>query len=533
LSESFSARTRKLISQLTKCEPEQLSKWEKISGRIAIVISKQASQTPNARLALALSVNCLSRVYPIVTELDVVIPDDINHRLEAPLFEGQTTRNCIELFVEKLKPEVKVRVVNKFEDRYDAVLSIGNTDYNNPFKISVSSDGWLAFASPKSLSQEFTDNTNPIGAYAAANLGAAEIFKKILIKKTNSIVPSWSEYDFRWITHFLNKELLFNTFDYSLDKKKSVNPSLPDVVDIDHLTVAGVGAGGGSCLYTLASLTTFKGVFHLIDPDEIKDSNLNRYVYATHSDAEKNIPKVHAMRQLLSNHRNCTIKPYHTNYGEFSKQTNSSPIDVLISTVDTNKARVAIQWDFPATIFDAAVIRSQFYVNRVEFGKNACLGCRFLADGPSESLETHLSKITGIPVDTITTLITNNAPIEKHHIEIMKSFSEKNKFPLPKVGDHFQDWYQYHCGELKLDDSNILIPLPFATIMPGILVAGEVIKRRYFSNNNNGPNFFSYDIFGLKVDPTNTIKRRPDCQICSNEKTVQRYKEKHNIKDQD
>lgn len=525
-------RTLRMIGQLTDNKTDHFSKWGKISGKIAIVCSESSIKQVNSRFALAMSINCLARVDPIVTDLNVVILHDVAYEIGVPLFDGKDVKSGIISFIQKLKPKVNVNVINKLEDNYDAVLSIGNTSHIHSYKISIASDGWLTLVSPTNLSNDFTDNINPVGAYAAANLGCIEVFKKVFVKKADLIVPNKSEYDFRWKVRFLSQEFIFNTFDYSIDRKDSANPYLPKEIHVNELTVAGIGAGGGACLYTLASLPALKGTFHLVDPDEVKDSNLNRYVYSIRSDAVDKKPKVHVMEQILSRHKQCIIHPNPASYTEFSKQLNSKPIEFLISTVDTGKTRTDIQWDLPKVILDAGVMQTEFHVHRIEFGKKACLGCRFWPDGSSDSIENRLSKITGLSPLLITELRANNAQIEKSHIETMKSFSEKYNFPLPKPGDRFQDWFLHHCGELQINNQSIPIPVPFASVMPGILLAGEVIKQRHF-NASTSQDYFSFDIFGISTNPQNTIEKKNDCPICSNKLTLKRYKEKHNIQDQD
>lgn len=529
MNEPKDDRTLKLISQLTNSADRNLSKWSKIPGKIAIVCSHSSIKQVNARLALAMSLNCLARVDPIVTNLDVVVPE-YACKIDAPLFDGDDMKTSITSFLNKLRPKVKVRVLNQLKDDYDGLLSIGNTEHELSFKVSVASDGWLAFAGPNSLSMDFTDNINPVGAYVAANLGCLEVFKKVFVKKADLIIPEKSNYDFRWNTKHLQKELTFNTFDYSIDKKNINNPTLPKVINVRELVTVGIGAGGGACLYTLASLPLLDGIFHLIDPDEVKGSNLNRYIYATHLDADDNKPKVDVMKEIISRNSQCTIEPQHIPYTKFSEQLNGKPVDLLISTVDTRQTRVDIQWDLPKIILDAAVAGTWFYINRIEFGENACLGCRFYQNGSSESIETRLSKVIGLQADVIASLRANNSPIEPDHIEVMKPFSEKHNFSLPNVGERFQDWYVYHCSQIPIDGQiNIQIPVPFATVIPGILLAGEVIKQRHFKDYTSR-DYFSYDVFAMSMDSLETIKKRKDCPICSNQITLERYKRKNGFK---
>jgi hypothetical protein len=99
LSESIDTRTLGMIGQVTK-HPDLVSEWSKIAGRAAIICSNSSLGTNNARLALAMSINCLSRTNPIITNLDIAVADE-SYDLAAPLFEGKSIRECIDSFTKK------------------------------------------------------------------------------------------------------------------------------------------------------------------------------------------------------------------------------------------------------------------------------------------------------------------------------------------------------------------------------------------------------------------------------------------------
>jgi molybdopterin/thiamine biosynthesis adenylyltransferase len=347
----------------------------------------------------------------------------------------------------------------------------------------------------------------------------------MLVKKADIINPEKSDYDFRWNVRFLDRQLKFNGFDYSINSGNSPNPLLPDLIDLGECVIAGVGAGGGACLHALASLPSLKGILHLVDPDEVKPSNLNRYVYAVRVDADKKRPKVTVAKQLFRSSQ-VKVHKYHEAYSQFSKSLNGKSVELIVSTVDTSGTRVDIQWDLPKIILDAAVAGTQFYIKKVELGRTPCLGCTHSPQDSSGSIESKLSIVIGLPATMITELRKDNRAIEEEHIQLMKPFSKKYGFELPQPGEHFQDWYLYHCGQIPLGQGEIQIPVPFATIMPGILLAGEIIKKNHFGDHLVR-DYFAYDIFGAPMDIAEIINRRQDCPICADLATIARYKKKH------
>lgn len=282
-------------------------------------------------------------------------------------------------------------------------------------------------------------------------------------------------------------------------------------------------------MLSLASFPEIQGIISTIDPDEIKNSNLNRYLYATELDANEKLAKVDVISKIFEKHTKCTVKSHYEPYSHFSKQLADDGIDLIISTVDNAKTRLDIQWDLPKIILDAAVAGTSFYVNQINFGVNSCLGCRFFEHGTAGPLEEELSKIIGLSTEVISQLIADNSIFTDAHISIMEKFSETNCFTLPKSGERFQDWRLYHCGELSINEqSNFQIPVPFAATIPGILLAGEVIKIRCFENLT-ARDYFSYDIFTNQVDNITSLNKKSDCPICSDKNSVKRYMEKNNL----
>ena len=53
-------------------------------------------------------------------------------------------------------------------------------------------------------------------------------------------------------------------------------------------------------------------------------------------------------------------------------------------------------------------------------------------------------------------------------------------FALPRPGQRFGDWEIEQCGKLVSSEVKEEIPIPFAPVMAGVLVAGAVIKAELF-----------------------------------------------------
>jgi len=315
-------------------------------------------------------------------------------------------------------------------------------------------------------------------------------------------------------------------FDYKVDDSSSKNPLLPSTINLGDLWIVGLGAGGGASAYSLASLQGLEGHLNLIDPDEVKPVNMNRYVYALNADAVGNKPKVEAVEDLFKRFKKLEVQAYPCSYQEFKESHRNSVMDFLISTVDTKETRRCIQWDMPRVILDAAVISTEFYVRRVDIGKSPCILCTHKPAEVERSTEEILAEVIGLGTEEIVRLRSTNACLTQDHIDRMKKSTETQNFTLPSVGEHFNDWLLMHCGEVASPVTPERIPLPFATVLPGILLAGEVIKAYHFSDDAI-QNYYTYDMINVPLSGAQSLKPATDCIFCSNSETIEIFQRKY------
>jgi len=516
--ERADSRTLEMIRQLLSKGRINKEKWAREPGAVLVVADEKPLKSANGQFALCMAVNALSRLYPVLTCIGIWLPDSLSFCVKAPLFSGKRIHESLMNFVSRLKPECEVTIVDRLSDDWDAVLSIGTSKAKLKNKISIASDGWIARISADKLSKDFTENSNPIGAYTAACIGGMEVFKKVFLKKSDLLAPEKAPSDVRWRLRFIESEVSFSTFDYKINEKPASNPPIPDNVDLGNLCIVGVGAGGGAAAYSLASLSSLKGRLILIDPDEVKPSNMNRYVYALKVDLADEWSKVEVTRELFRHFDKLCVQCYPHSYQKLSESGKIGAMDLLVSTVDTKETRRDIQWDMPRVILDAAVLLSEFYVRRVDIGKGPCLLCTHKADEVKHSSEEIVSQVIGLSQKEIVRLRSTNARITRELVNRMKEYSEKSGFALPSAGERFSDWELAHCGELILPSTQERFPLTFSTILPGILIAGEVIKERYFPEGIL-KNYYSYDMINLPVNGMTLQQPLSNCILCSPQKT--------------
>jgi hypothetical protein len=116
----------------------------------------------------------------------------------------------------------------------DVRLGIGPREGVN---LALGADAWRALTGAFVGNARWEDRC-PLGSYMAATIGAAEAFKRLL--RLNFGIREGT----------LVGDLAFSLFDYGIALGAGTGPDVA-AVHLDGLAVAGAGAGGTACLYTL------------------------------------------------------------------------------------------------------------------------------------------------------------------------------------------------------------------------------------------------------------------------------------------
>ncbi len=516
-------RNRELLKQLTQCPSTEGQQWGAIRGRVEIVFGREASLTKNGHLALFTVINLLSRLYPIVTEIGIYIEYDAPILVHAPLFDGREVSDAIQHFVSSLNSPVTVKVQCSGNPVGEAeVILIAGTFHPGPSQISFGSDGWNIHLDSKRACT-FSSRFNPIGSMSVACLVASEAFKRIFAVKANKLGVGKGILS---RMHMLDGHASFSTFTYTTLANNVPNPDIPDTPNIGRLTVFGVGAGGGACLYTLATLSII-GEIWMVDPDVVNPHNLNRYIYANEEDAKNLRPKVDVLKPFFYP-TPPTCVSFNMSFRDFKSENPNWPKDLVVSTVDTTKIRHDIQWDLPRIILDAAISQSTFYVHRVDLGHSACLKCTHNVSSQQTDIVHTISDLIGMESVEVDKIYFDNVPLTQDVAQRIGRNVRTLGLPAPEEGMTLRDWIALHCGQLRLSvTSDVVLPIPFATVLPGILLAGEIIKERHFSGN--GVKYtVNHDVFRLPSEWLVTaLKPKEHCTICGDETVKRVYRRLH------
>lgn len=485
-----------------------------------VTVSVAAPGNANCQHTLFTTINLLARLHPVIDEITVELPRDAERDVFVPGVTADAVAESVDELAVLIDSPVAVRREERSAASADAAVQLGRA--SDEATVSVASDGWLVHLATEGAVPGFSDQVNPVGSYAAACMGVAEVFKALLRHHVEAEqVPDR-------MTPI--GETTFSTYDYTLDAADPANPELPAVVNLHNLNVIGVGAGGGALVQTLSTLDAVKGTIRLVDSDEVSASNLNRYIWAYRRDVDAMKADV-ARRLMVDAHPALTfsVKAHAQPYIEFSDAVDARDLELVVSTVDTVRARKQIQWDLPETVLDAATNQEGDYVVlRVAFGDGQCLACKH--QGRSDGMRREMAVLSdqvGLETDTLVEMNTNNAAFTAEQVDAIAEHVDNGAdITLPEPGERFSDWFREHCGHIDLGGATMEVPVPFLPVTAGVLLAGEVIKQRHFSDAEVD-NRFTHNMLGEPVEGMHRFTNpHPDCEICSDSTAVDRYEAK-------
>lgn len=231
------------------------------------------------------------------------------------------------------------------------------------FAISTSADGWSGYVGQQPTDQ-IGEDSNPIGAYIAAALSAGEVFKFARAMR----VTSGSYAECLWL----------DGYKFCISDSARPTPDLPAKPHLEPTTIVGVGAVTNGFLHTLYSIPRLCGDLTLIDDDKkgITKDNLERYVlFGLPQTAGLHLKASTAA--ALFDGTDLLVQPADCSWQEWYATNTQSALKMVISGVDKNSARHAIQDALPQVILGGATndMRAQINLYDVTAG-SACLKCR-------------------------------------------------------------------------------------------------------------------------------------------------------------
>jgi hypothetical protein len=329
----------------------------------------------------------------------------------------------------------------------------------------------------------------PFGPYVAAALAAAEVY--LHVRLPDHVARATGTYGWDCWQQTLTTQ---------------PDPTAPtDLADLDltGTALAGVGAVGTTWVHTLWATPGLTGDVTLADADQegVTTTNLNRCSLFGRTSLNK--AKAHEAARIAND---CAIT-WHPHHGRL-EALDSTPT-MLISAVDTNRARDALQQRYPPRILSASTRDLRAEVLRVgPPGTGACLRCY----NPPEPF---------VGDDTLRAQARANGPDAVRNLAIEAGVAEADVQHWLDRGD---------CDEVG---TRLLITLRrnetepparfavgFTSAMAGVLLATETIKtllNHPMASGSPDPNNATIQFLNPTAPVNNATRLAPDprCPACT------------------
>lgn len=514
-----SSRTEQWLRQATCGERE--SEIIQLLGRehVAIVLGADVCAEPQAQFLFSFAVNLTARLFPIVHRLSIIIPKEASLVAPIPRWREPLLTTYIHTFLSALAPPIAWDISTALPKTATLTLAVGRHAPVAPKPtVYVGSRGWNTYFSP-STPEDADGVPNPVGAYAAACIGVVEIWKRLLAPYRERlpgfpIIPR-------------DQRLVFSALTYR--QTDDEDPPLTQGIDIGRLTLVGAGAGGGAAAFVLASIPSLIGYINAIDPDAVEPTNLNRYVSADAADARAARFKVSLVRELFGAHGRVAVNPLPEAFGTAAGKLSTPDFRHVLAAVHSRGARREIQRETPMVLWDCgAAEHGEFRVWRMILGQSECMYCKHPQNDadPELAKARQLQLLLGLEAGVWVRKMKDHEPFKREEVvAIAAHLSAKAVlFALPKESERFNDWEAAQCGKISLPKVDDAIPIPFAPVMAGVLVAGEVIKEQIAPHHVLDASYEN-TLMG-SFSPYRRPERRfprADCAFCHDAVNVKQY----------
>jgi len=421
---------------------------DRTPARVILTASRDVAATRTGQNLLWMLTNLLARQQDEVVSIEVCLPAGIPvHPGISPLLspEGDFAE-LLGIGMRRINPQlgtitsgvttVAIRV---------GPGSLPEADYG----LYASAAGWSGYTGTHEAAWLPADE-NPVGAYVATALTAGEAFKFL-----RSVHPEYGVMtDATW----------FDAHGMAVVDGPRPGPQLPQTITGVAATLAGVGAVGSAFLHLLYALPQLTATLTAIDGDQkgIELSNLNRYVLFGQDDLGK--PKASRVQKMFEG-SGVTITSRDLLWQDWIAAYPAELTDLVLSCVDNNKARHAIQDALPRRILSASTfeLRAQLVAfERLE--DEACLRCH----NPLPKVKSDDEVIAGLQAQS--SEARAEAALE-HQV-------------VPEQLETYLGDPQKHCGLISGEtlrkfagQSGDEWSVGFVSAFAGILLAAEYLKR--------------------------------------------------------
>jgi hypothetical protein len=470
-----------------------------------------AANAAEGRAGLDLALRLLVRLYPTI-RLTALDPDA----------QGLATE--LSALARAINPDVELKTKRQSTVR----LVFGDTaPAPGLVTIFAGSDRWLAKVSTR-RPLGVGKSEVPFGAGAAACLGAANVFRAVL----GDFLPKPA----------LDDDATLSLFDFSTGGRAACGPKAP-AADLRVTPLVGLGAIGHGVIWTLSRTPGLTGVLHLIDPEQIELSNLQRYVLALQTDVGR-VKTELARGALAAGPSSISLFPFVARWDEYLAGRGHDRVDRVVTALDTAADRIGVQASLPRRILNAWTQVGDLGVSRHGFvDADACLACLYRPSGELPSQDRVIARALRLTEDHPVLLdlrerLVNGLPVGETFVrdtalrlglppEDLLCFADQ---PLR------QFYAKAICGGQAVGMPSggpaVEVPLAFQSAMAGIMLAAELVADAGKLRNAPLPTKTVLDLTRPLAARPNVMVAKPPVGstavcICQDRDFIAAYRAKH------
>ena len=473
---------------------------------IGIAVDRSVESSAEGQAAVDLAVRLLARVYP--TLAIVGLGSARKRHLDTIRSLARSINPKLDL-VDDLPEATKLLVFG------DTAVSPGLKSKEHTWY--VGSDNWIARLSMRGpVGSKLS--ANPIGAGVAACVGVANVFRAVFVEELGE-----ASFD---------TDLSSSIWNLRPATAKTPNPVLKPLL-LDDVHLVGAGAIGHGALWALSRMRC-KGDLHIVDPEKVSDSNLQRYVMLVDGDQTK--VKAELARNLLAPAFSATA--HESDWSNHVGAIADHKVKTVLCAVDSAKARIQVQASLPRTIFNAWTQRGEAGVSRHQFlGRSACLACLYLPVGHAVNEDLLVTRALRLPEDEPTVrdvrrrlqsgvpteqaFLTQVATASGVGLQKLQIFENRPLRELYVDGVCGGQVVEFHQAALNVKAE---VPMGFQSALAGILLVAELARGHLLPHTVT-----QIDLLGTFPDAAGTPRLKttaPRC-LCLDEDFIEVYKAKY------
>lgn len=477
---------------------------------VGLAFDHQATRSPEGRAGLDLTVRILARLYPKLA----IFPISPG----AGAFSEE-----LRSLARRINPRIGCYTTHKSVTR---LISFGKTSIERPHGmrgsvIYAGSDNWVAKISTKAPIP-CGRTCNPFGAGMAACIATSNLFRSVFSRELGN--PA------------LDDSLAVSVLDLKATSTPTLNPPY-EGGDLGTVHLVGAGAIGNGFLWALAH-SNCTGHLHVIDPEIVEQSNLQRYVM---SDV-KAIGKVKSdLAADWAQTKKLKIYPHSKTWEAFADSVQDRRFQMVAVALDNAQSRIHVQASLPRFVFNSWTQAGEAGISRHTFDNDeACLACLYLPQKTSPNFDQLVRQALKLPDDPATVeevrrrlahqTLNDRALLEK----IAVAASVPLNALLPYEGHPLRKLYvEAICGGAIMEFGNEQnleradVPMAFQSALAGILMAADVVAHcasipRKMPTLSQIDLLRPYPIYASQMQRKTT---KPAC-ICCDEDYLAAYREK-------